>query len=36
MKINKPGDLGDIPNLGLTLSAAKLLLACVQQEFVAE
>jgi len=35
MEINRPGDLGDIANLGLTLSEAKRLLARVQQEIVA-
>jgi hypothetical protein len=36
MKINRPGDLGDFANLGLTLAEAKLLLAALQQELVAE
>ncbi len=35
MEINRPGDLVDIANLGLTLSEAKLLLAGVQREIVA-
>ena len=33
--INRPGDLGDIASLGLTLARAKRLLARVQQEIVA-
>ena len=32
MKISKPDDLGDIANLGLTLTEAKQLLARVQHE----
>ncbi len=35
MEINRPGDLVDIANLGLTLAEAKLLLAGVQREIVA-
>jgi len=35
MKINRPDDLGDIANLGLTLAEAKLLLAGLQREIVA-
>jgi len=35
MEINRPGDLLDIANLGLTLAEAKLLLAGVQREIVA-
>jgi len=35
MEINRPGDLVDIANLGLTLSEAKLLLARVQREIIA-
>ena len=35
MEIDRPGDLGDIASLGLTLAEAKRLLAGVQQEFVA-
>jgi len=35
MKIVRPDDLGEIGNLGLTLTEAKLLLAAVQQEVVA-
>jgi len=35
MEINRPGDLVDIANLGLTLSEAKRLLAGVQREVVA-
>ena len=35
MEINRPADLSDIANLGLTLSEAKRLLARVQQEIVA-
>ncbi len=35
MEINRPGDLVDIANLGLTLSEAKRLLAGVQREIVA-
>jgi len=35
MEINRPGDLGDIANLGLTLAEAKRSLARVQQEIVA-
>jgi len=35
MEINRPGDLHDIANLGLTLAEAKLLLADVQREIVA-
>lgn len=34
MEINKPGDLGDIATLGLSLAEAKLLLAGVQREIV--
>lgn len=33
--INRPDDLGDIANLGLTLAEGKLLLAGLQQEIVA-
>ena len=35
LKIVRPDDLGEIGNLGLTLTEAKLLLAAVQQEVVA-
>jgi len=35
MEINRPGDLVDIANLGLTLAEAKLLLVGVQREIVA-
>jgi hypothetical protein len=35
IEIAKPDDLGDIANLGLSLSEAKLLLAAIQQEVVA-
>ncbi|MFL5284427.1 MAG: hypothetical protein ACJ8AW_26405 [Rhodopila sp.] len=35
MKINRPDDLGDVANLGLTLAKEKLLLAGLQQEIVA-
>ena len=35
MELHRPGDLGDIANLGLTLAEAKRLLASVQQEIVA-
>ena len=35
MEINRPGDLGDIASLGLTLAEAKRLLAGVQREIVA-
>jgi len=35
MKINRPDDLGDIANLGLTVADAKRLLAGLQQEIVA-
>ena len=35
MEINRPGDLGDVANLGLTLAEAKRLLAGVQREIVA-
>jgi hypothetical protein len=35
MTINRPDDLGDIANLGLTLAEGKLLLAGLQQEIVA-
>ncbi len=35
MEINRPGDLADIADLGLTLAEAKLLLAGVQREIVA-
>ncbi len=34
MEINRPDDLGDIANLGLTLSEAKRLLAGVQRKAV--
>jgi hypothetical protein len=36
MAINRPDGLGDVANLGLTLAEAKLLLAQVQQQLVAE
>ena len=36
MAISRPDGLGDIANLGLTLAEAKLLLAHVQQQVVAE
>ena len=36
MTISRPDGLGDIANLGLALAEAKLLLAQVQQQFVAE
>jgi hypothetical protein len=36
MAISRPDDLGDIANLGLTLSEGKLLVAQVQQQLVAE
>jgi hypothetical protein len=36
MAISRPDDLGDMTNLGLTLAEAKLLLAQVQQQLVAE
>jgi hypothetical protein len=32
MEINKPDDLGDIADLGLTLAKGKLLLAGIQRE----
>jgi hypothetical protein len=35
MQINRPDDLGDIADLGLTLAEGKLVLAGLQQEFVA-
>jgi len=35
LKIDRPGDLGDIASLGLTLAEAKRLLAGVQREIVA-
>ena len=35
LEIDRPGDLGDIASLGLTLAEAKQLLAGVQQEIVA-
>ena len=35
MEINRPDDLGDIADLGLTLAEGKLLLAGVQREIVA-
>ncbi len=35
MEINRPDDLVDLANLGLTLAEAKRLLARVQQEIVA-
>ncbi len=35
MEIHRPGDLGDVANLGLTLAEAKRLLAGVQREIVA-
>jgi hypothetical protein len=35
MKINRPDDLGDIADLGLTLAEGKLLLAGIQREIVA-
>jgi hypothetical protein len=35
MHIKRPDDLGDIANLGLTLAEGKLVLAGLQQEFVA-
>src|SRR4051812_28784996 len=35
MKINRPEDLGDIADLGLTLAEAKLLLGGLQREIVA-
>ncbi|MDR3472421.1 MAG: ISKra4 family transposase [Devosia sp.] len=35
LKINRPDDLGDIANLGLTLAEGKLLLAGLQQKIVA-
>jgi hypothetical protein len=34
MEINRPDDLGDIADLGLTLAEAKRLLANLQQEMV--
>ena len=36
MEINLPHDLGDLANLGLTLTEAKLLLAGIQREIVGE
>jgi hypothetical protein len=36
MAINRPDGLGDIARLGLALAEAKLLLAQVQQQLVAE
>ena len=36
MTINRPDDLGDLANLGLTLAEGKLLLAGLQQEISAE
>jgi hypothetical protein len=35
MEINRPDDLGDIADLGLTLAEGKLLLAGIQREIVA-
>ena len=35
LEIDRPGDLGDIASLGLTLAEAKRLLACIQREIVA-
>jgi hypothetical protein len=35
MQINRPNDLGDIANLGLTMAEGKLVLAGLQREFVA-
>ena len=35
MEINRPDDLGDIVDLGLTLAEGKLLLAGIQREIVA-
>ena len=35
MEINKPDDLSDIADLGLSLAEAKLLLAGVQRDIVA-
>ncbi len=35
MRINRPDDLGDIANLGLTMAEGKLVLAGLQREFVA-
>ena len=35
MEIDRPDDLGDISDLGLTLSETKRLLAALQQEIVA-
>jgi hypothetical protein len=35
MEINKPDDLGDIADLGLTLAEGKLMLAGIQRENVA-
>src|SRR3954453_11826047 len=35
MEISRPGDLGDIADLGLTLAQGKQLVALVQQEIVA-
>jgi hypothetical protein len=35
MKINRPDDLDDIADLGLTLAEGKLLLAGIQREIVA-
>jgi hypothetical protein len=34
MKINRPDDLGDVANLGLTLADGKLLLGGLQREIV--
>ena len=34
-QIARPGDLGDIANLGLTMAEGKLVLAGLQQEFIA-
>ena len=36
MTVSRPDGLGDIANLGMTLAEAKLLLAQVQQQLVAE
>jgi hypothetical protein len=35
VQIARPGDLGDLANLGLTMAEGKLVLAGLQQEFVA-
>src|ERR1700675_1495171 len=35
MEINRPNDLGDVADLGLTLAEGKLLLAGIQREIVA-